>query len=152
MTGSDWTTCWGEVFQVYRASGPGQIHVGDLVGLHYPRGSIKWLGCRGVNCTKDTCPGQPTTAHGFASHEHWYRCWGEVFKIYSKNKSDGTIINDGDDIMLYYLHDELWVAQDDGDTQKSPCAGTTRPPPLSKFDICPSETFTIWKKPFTAES
>ena len=146
MTGNDWTFCFGEVFKIYRASGPGQVHVGDLVGLYYLR-ERKWLGCRGVNCTKDTCPGQPTTAHGFASEDHWYRCCGEVFRIYATGKSDGTIINDRDDIMLYYLQEQLWVAQDDGDTQKSPCAGTTRPPPLSKFDECLLETFMIWKKP-----
>ena len=154
MTGEDWTTCSGLVFQIYRASGPGQVHVGDLVGLYFPNESGKWLGCREDNCAKHTCPGQPTTAHGFASQEHWYRCCGEVFKIYSKGKSDGALINDRDDIMLYYLHDELWVAQGDGDrdTIKLPCAGTTRPPPLSKFDVCRWETFTIWKKPSTPES
>ena len=149
MRGTDWTFCFGEVFRIYRASGSGLVRVGDLVGLYYPHQSGRWLGCRGVNCAKDTCPGQPTTTHGFASHEHWYRCWGEVFIIYSKGKSDGTIINDGDDIMLYYLHDEIWVAQGDGNTQKLPCAGTARPPSLSKFDACTLETFTIWKKPYS---
>ena len=145
MTGSDWTRCWGEVFQIYRASGPGQVRVGDLVGLHYPHESGRWLGCPGSNCFKAACPGHPTTTYGFASQEHWYWCFGEVFKVYAKGKSNGAIINAGDDIMLYYLQQQLWVDLDDGDAQKSSCVGTIRPPPFSKFDVCSSETFTIWK-------
>ena len=156
IEGNDWTTCWGEVFQIYRASGPGRVRVGDLVGIHFPGRSTSgrqlWLGCNWLSCYTASCPGQPTTAHGFATQEHWYRCWGEVFKIYAKGKSDGAIINDRDDIMLYYLQEQLWVAQGDGDTKKFPCPGSTRPPPLSKYDFCPWETFTIWKKPSTPES
>ena len=37
MTGSDWTNCWGEVFRIYRMSGPGNVRVGDVVGIYYPR-------------------------------------------------------------------------------------------------------------------
>ena len=45
MTGDDWNTCHGEIFQIYRATGSGQVRAGDLVGLHYPNTPGKWLGC-----------------------------------------------------------------------------------------------------------
>ena len=145
MSGTDWTNCHGEVFKIYRASGPGQVRVGDLVGLYYPNVANQWLGCSGTTCPRSSCPGQPTTTHGFASEEHWYTCCGEVFKIYANGKSDCAVINSGDDIMLYYLEQGRWVAQGDGDTTTTTCAGTTRPPPVAKFDECYKETFKIWK-------
>ena len=150
MTGDDWNTCHGEIFQIYRARGPGQVRAGDLVGLHYPNIPGKWLGCPGTTkgCEKTSCPGQPTIAHGFATLDNWFRCWGEVFRIYANGKNEGAVIKSGDDIMLYYIQEGNWVAQPDtGNTGKFPCPGTVRPPPLSRVDVCPSETFKIWKRP-----
>ena len=147
MSGTDWTNCWGEVFKIYRASGSGQVCVGDLVGLYYPAQANHWLGCTETTCPHSSCPGQPTTAHGFATDEHWYTCCDEVFKIYANGKSSGAVINSGDDIMLYNLEQGRWVAQGEGDATTTTCAGTTRPPPVSKFDECYKETFKIWKKP-----
>ena len=66
MTGTDWNTCWGEVFEIYRARRPSKVQVGDLVGLHYPRQNGTWLGCAGNKCAKATCPGFPSTSDGFA--------------------------------------------------------------------------------------
>lgn len=148
MAGNDWTTCWGEVFKIYRASGPGQVSVGDLVGVYYPNAANNWLGCSANTCQKSSCPGQPTTTHGFASEENWYTCCSEVFKIYASGKASGDAINSGDDIMLYSLDLGRWVAEA-GDTSITitTCAGTTRPPPAEKFDACYRETFKIWKKP-----
>lgn len=146
MIGSDWTHCWGEVFTIYRANGPGSVRVGDLVGIYYPH-DRRWFGCAGSRCAKATCPGYPTIENGFATQELWYRCWGEVFKIYAKGKSSGSIINSDDDVTLYYLQDQNWVAQGyDFPTVKRPCLGTARPPPLSTYDCCPHETFRIWKR------
>ena len=68
MSGDDWTNCAGEVFKIYRASGTGAVRVGDLVGIYYPHESGRWLDCSSDNCAKGTCPGTPTTAHGFATH------------------------------------------------------------------------------------
>ena len=147
MMGSDWTNCWGEVFQIYRANGLGQVRVGDLVGLYYPREGGRWFGCGGSSCAKATCPGYPTTTYGFANQESWFRCWGEVFKIYARGKALGSVINSDDDIVLYYLQENLWVAQgnDRFETMKYPCLGTYRPPPLAHYDGCAFETFRIWK-------
>ena len=145
ISGSDWTNCFGEVFQIYRAAGPGAVQVGDLVGLHYPRQPGHWLGCPGNQCDKRTCPGSPTTAHGFSSDEKWYICCGEVFKIYAEEKNVGDTINTGDSIMMYFLSGALWVSQGTGNTMKASCPGTSRPPPLTKYDRCPQEGFTIMK-------
>jgi len=146
MSVSDWNNCWGEVFQIYRANGAGKVQVGDLVGLYYPREAGRWLGCAGSKCAKATCPGLPTTLHGFAASEDWYRCWGEVFKIYVKGKTSGPVKSD-DDVALYYLQDSKWAAQgDSGDMVKYPCLGTARPPAVSTYDSCAFETFRIWKK------
>ena len=146
LTSDDWNRCRGEVFRIYRALGPGAVRVGDLVGLYYPRGG-RWLGCAGINCAKATCPGYPTTAYGFVSPEHWYRCWGEVFKIYARGKGSGAVINAQDDIALYYLQQGLWVGQGyERLTGKYPCLGSSRPPPLASYDGCGWENFRIWKR------
>ena len=148
MKGSDWTNCWGEVFEIYRTL-PGAVRVGDLVGLHYPRQRGHWLGCAGNQCGRATCPGHPTTAYGFASQDLWFRCYGEVFRIYARGKSSGSIINSDDNIALYYLQNQLWVAQGyDIHTDKRPCLGTSRPPALSVYDGCAFETFRIWKREY----
>ena len=148
MSGTDWTACWGEVFTIYRASGPGQVCVGDLIGIYYPRSPGYWMGCTGGTCPRSSCPGQPTTAHGFGSEENWYTCCSEVFKVYASGKANGDVISSGDDIMLYNLDLGRWVAQDVSTcTTTTTCAGITRPPPVAKFDECHKETFKIWKRP-----
>ena len=146
FSGSDWTNCWGEVFQIYRQSGPGAVKVGDFVGLHYPRQPGHWLGCSSANCGKATCPGNPTTANGFSSSEKWHSCWGEVFRIYAEERNVGDTINTGDLIMLYYPQGKLWVSQGTGSTIRTPCPGTSFPPPSTKFDRCSHEGFKIVKK------
>ena len=145
MTGNDWTNCWGEVFRIYRADGPGEIHVGDLVGLYYPRQGGTWIGCAGSTCAKASCPGYPSTTHGFATQDNWYRCWGEVFRIYAKNKGLGATINSDDDVAFFYIQEQLWMALGYNSMVKYPCLGTSRPPPLSNYDGCAYETFQIWK-------
>ena len=146
MRGSEWNSCWGEVFQIYRASGPGQVRVGDLVGLHYPHEYGQWLGCAGSECAKANCPGYPSTPYGFTSEEHWYTCWGEVFKIYAHEKTTGAPIFPDDDIMLYYLQGGVWVSLGYDNVHKQPCPGTVRPPPHHRFDACAWENFKIWKR------
>ena len=148
MDGNDWTDCWGEVFQIYRASGPGTVRVGDLVGLYYPREGGRWLGCSPNNrCAKATCPGYPTAQFGFANQEKWYQCWGEVFKIYVKGKGLGEVVNSDDIVAFYYLNQQNWVAQGyDTETVKLPCLGTTRPPAYSTYDGCAYEIFRMWKR------
>ena len=142
----DWSRCWGEVFQIYRADGPGQIKVGDLVGIYYPREEGRWLGCAWHLCGKATCPGHPTTEHGFNSENDWLRCWGEVFKLYVNDKQIGDVINYGDNIMLYYVNGNNWVSEGPIGTAKRSCPGTSLPPGHDKFDYCSHEVFLFWKR------
>ena len=66
ISGTELTYCWAEVFQFYRASGSGALRVGDVIGVHYPYEPRKWLSCcNNVDCGKSTCPGTPSTTHGF---------------------------------------------------------------------------------------
>lgn len=146
FSGTDWTNCRGESFQIYRARGSGALQVGDLVGVHYPHTHGTWLGCPGNECDRQTCPGNPTLTHGFSSDEKWHTCGGEVFKIYAYGKNLGSTINNGDLIMLYYLAGGLWVAQGYGNTIKLPCPGTVRPPPRERYDACAWESFIIVKR------
>lgn len=148
FVGNDWIRCAGEVFQVYRADGPGEIHVGDLVGIFYPHKFTTWLGCSGSECQKSTCPGKPTATYGFATHDRWSTCSGEVFKIYANGKSDKTVINLGDDIFLYHVAANTWVSiiSRNAIIRQLICPGSSRPPAPIKYDRCQSELFRIWKQ------
>ena len=139
--GSDWSNCWGEVFEIYKSNGPSDIHSGDLVGFHYPRENGKWLGCSDDDCKRAPCPGKPTTAYGFSSPDKWVNCWGEVFKIYGYSKNNGDDINSGDEIMLQYVNTGQWV-DGNGDIDKATCPGSA-PPHTSKFDTCSFQVFKI---------
>ena len=123
----------------------GQVRVGDLVGIHYPHLAGQWIGCKDSTCSRSSCPGQPTTMHGFTSEEHWYTCCGNVLKLYASGKNNSDVIN-GDDIMIYILDRGRWWAQGEGAATTTTCGGTSRPPPADKFDACHQEMFTIWKK------
>jgi len=146
MEGRDWTNCWGEVFQIYRASGPGTVKVGDLVGIYYPRERGRWLGCPTEKCGKATCPGIPTIAYGFQNRENWLRCYGEVFKIYARGKSLGSAITAHDPVLLFYIQDQNWVGLDTTYVLHHTCPGTVRPPPSNKYDQCWGEVMEIWKR------
>ena len=140
----DVDNCAGEVFEIYRRLGSGNVLVGDFVGLHYPYTSGNWLGCSLDNCAKATCPGQATDEYGFATEEKWYNCWGEVFRIYAAGKDSGDPIESGDDIFLYYLNDHKYVTLNTK-TGKATCPGENRPPPISQYDTCYDEVFNIVK-------
>ena len=144
MTLSDWKTCFGEVFQIYRRSGPGPVRVGDEVGLYYPRQS-KWLGCSAAdNCDKRTCPGTPSVEYGFQDAQRWKSCFGEVFNIYAAGKAVGATIANRDTIMLYYGKTSKWVNSGNPTVTVGSCPGTTRPPTISTYEKCFGYTTEIW--------
>ena len=99
--GSDWTRCWGEVFRMYRAAGPGNILNGDFVGLYYPREN-KWFSMFQGRGRRLTCPGNPSNTYGFQDFRRWFLCGSEVFRVYAKGKPIGAKITDQDTIALYY--------------------------------------------------
>ena len=150
MREDEWRSCSQNVFQIFRAKGPGDVQVGDLVGLYYKREGGNWFGCSEHLCAKNTCPGIASDEYGFDTLELWYRCYGSVFKIYAHEKQLGDTINGQDDIMLFYLRDLDWIAahgdDNDDDNHHRHCPETTRPPPHNKYDECDGEVYKIWKK------
>ena len=63
FTGAEWNNCYGEVFQIYRALGRGDIQSGDFVGLYYVR-SRRWFSLAGNKAHTNTCPGKAMLANG----------------------------------------------------------------------------------------
>ena len=145
MRGNEWNSCSKNVFQIFRAKGHGDVRVGDLAGLYLTRESGKWFGCHATTCTKNTCPGTASYEQGFNSPELWYRCYGQVFKIYAHEKQLGDTVNDQDDIMLFYLQALNWIGAYSSNHHRT-CPGTTRPPPHNKYDACGGEVYKIWKR------
>ena len=81
------------------------MQVGDLVGLHYPHQCGTLLGCAGSKCENATYPGFPSASDGFANNERLYIYLAEVFKIYMKGKTEGTI-QSGRAFALYCLSNQ----------------------------------------------
>ena len=148
FSGSDWTNCRAEVFQFYRARGPGAVRVGDVVGVYYPYEPGKWLGCnsRSGNCGKYTCPGTPSTTYGFQRQDRWTVCGGEVFMIYAQGKTVGSTINKHDIIMLYYLIGNQWVNLASTTVARGSGPGTTRPPSAATYTSQWSYTLEVWRQ------
>lgn len=142
MEGNDWNACWGEVFQIYRQSGPSPVKVGDVIGIYFPRGQ-SWFALSGGRGHKEGCPGKPTTRYGFQSPHQWRVCWGEVFQIYAKGKKIGDIIESHDAIMIYFIRGQKWVGLVGNNPDLRDCPGKTRPPPSDRYDICWGEIFEI---------
>ena len=145
ISGSEWRSCAGEVFQFYRASGPGAVRVGDVVGAYFPRRQ-KWLGCYEGSCYRRPCPGRPSNTYGFQSQDKWTVCPGEVFKIYAKGKALNSIINEHDIIMLYYLVDNQWVNLANTIVARGSGPGTTRPPSAATYETNWSYALEVWKQ------
>ena len=122
------------------------MRVGDVVGVHYPHELGKWLGCVGGNCGRYTCPGIPSTTHGFHSQDKWTLCPGEVFRIYAQGKREGSIINEHDIIMLYYVVGNQWVNLANDIVARGSGPGTTRPPSASTYESHSTYTLEIWKQ------
>ena len=145
MEGEDWNRCRQNVFQIFRAQGHGDVKVGDLVGLYLTRESGKWINCGSTLCVKGSCPGTASYEYGFDEPEKWYRCYGEVYKIYAHGKQLGETINDRDHILLLYLQGLNWIGLYSTNHHRH-CPSPTRPPPPSKYDACYGEVYEIWKK------
>ena len=143
MTLDDWKTCYGEVFQIYRRSGPGPVSAGDEVGLYYPEES-KWLGCSAGNCGHSTCPGTPSVVYGFQDAERWKTCTGDVFNIYAAGKTAGATITKSDTIMLYYGNTSQWVNFGNRTVAIGSCPGETRPPSVNTYEKCFGYSTEIW--------
>ena len=145
--GSDWQNCWGEVFEIYRALGSGNIVSGDFVGLYYPR-ERKWFSMWEGYGRKLTCPGAPSQEYGFEDEDRWYLCGGEVFRVYAKGKSIGDTITDQDTLSFYYYTVDIKnVRFLPNGINLSECmldlSDRKRPPSNHAFDQCKYESVEI---------
>ena len=143
ITEADKMGCRGERFRIYRASGPGIVRAGDLIGIYYPYGS-SWLGCAGSECVRASCPGTLSTTYGFQDIERWYRCYGEVFKIYARGKGIGDAIEEHDHVSLFHLQQQKWLSMTETIATISSCPGSVRPRTIGNYERCWGETFEIW--------
>ena len=67
--------------------------------------------------------------------------------IYACGKGLGDVIEEHDDVMLYYLQEGRWVSQNRFYlTRKDLCPGYYSPPAAYKYDRCPREVFTVWQQ------
>ena len=162
MDNRDYSSCQGTVFNLYRLNFKGQsqgtVRVGEMVGIYYPRDKF-WLGCAGgtgAKCYRTTCPGKPTLANGFANTKLIKQCYGAVFKIFARGKKIGDVITHRDDILLYINSGGQYVSYRPKSLMmygsifeamimhRGICPGRAIPP--SKYEQCPDEIFSIWKK------
>ena len=109
--GLDWNKCRGDTFEIYHRGEPGFIRSGDMVALHYPMLKGTWLNCKKSICVKGTCPGNPNPYTGFSDSQKWIDCFGEVFRIYARNKVNGIPVNSDDVVALFYQQGSKWVSQ-----------------------------------------
>ena len=141
--GTNKNKCWGEVFKLYRAAGPGYIHVGDFVGLYIPR-VLQWFSLFQNYGHKGSCPGIPSLHTGFQSAAFWQKCAAEVFQIYAKGKPNGAIITDQDTLMFYVPFAHTFVQFRRDKILTSDCllllSRQRRPPINEAVDLCPLET------------
>ena len=148
MDPKDWKKCTGEVFQIYRQRGKGAVRVGDVIGLHFPREHGRWFSLAGGKGHKHPCPGKPKFSTGFENKYKWFKCWGEVFKIFARGydgkvKPHGAVIRERDVIMLCFIRAKKWVGFFNvADLRK--CPGTSLPPPAHKYDGCWGEVAELW--------
>ena len=140
--------CWGEEFQII---GEGALHnpikCGQRIRLRYLREQNTWMGCPSKRnyCDKRTCPGTTAQGSNFANS----RCWGEIFRIYSRGKVNGQTLYSGDVVMLYYEHGGRYVSiqgENFGDdTSLNFCPGVT-PPAYLSYGTCSRNAFRIYRK------
>ena len=140
--------CWGEEFQIISDGIQGSaIKSGQQIRLRYLREHNSWMGCPfNSRCDKRTCPGTTAQGKDFSNS----RCWGEIFRIYARGRTNGQTIYNGDVVMLYYVREGRYVSiqgQNDGDdTSLNFCPGQA-PPAYLSYGICSNNAFRIYRKP-----
>ena len=103
------------------------------------------MSCSNSNhCGKGTCPGTSSQGSNFS------RCYKEIFRIYSRGKRNGEVVNNNDVVMLYseYVHNYVYIQ---GEQSGSPsslnfCPGVY-PPAYLSYAICSKNAFRIYRKP-----
>ena len=140
--------CWGEEFQIIgEGTLKASIKSGQRIRLRYPRESNTWMGCpSNKNCDKRTCPGTTSQGGNFANN----RCYGEIFIIFARGRTNGETIYNGDVVMLYYPPNGRYVSIQGknfgDDTSLDFCPGMV-PPAYLSYGICSKNVFRIYRKP-----
>ena len=140
---SDIHRCSSLLFRIYRQRGRGALRNGDIVSLYNLKGQ-QWLGCLQKHCTISSCPGRVNNVYGFQDQKKWFRCYGEVFRIYARGRKIGAYIMSHDQVALYHLQGGSWIYANRY-FYKNTCMGTVRPPNDSTFERCYPSTFEIHK-------
>ena len=140
MECNDWSSCAGEVFEIYRVNGPGVVRVGDKVGLYFPDAPRYWFSMSGGSGHTGKCPGVPSDQNGFSD-----TCLGEIFVIYARGKGIGDAILEHDHIALYQVRVPKWIKLVPIHAPAhSTCLGNVRPPPVEAYNRCHAEIFEVW--------
>ena len=140
--------CWGEEFQIIGEGNTcNPIKSGQQIRLRYPRENNTWLGCPKNNrCDKRICAGTTAQGRNFSND----RCWGEIFRIYSRGRRNGNAIYNGNVVMLYYVHKGKYISiQGESigyDTSLNSCPGIA-PPAYYTYEICSNNAFHVYQKP-----
>ena len=148
MDPHDWNNCWGEVFQIYRLGGQGNVIVGDLIGLHYQRVRGQWFSLNAGKSHKSNCPGPPNLSTGFSHYNKWFDCYGDIFKIFAQGidgrvKGNDETIVEHDIIMLYAMKERKYISFSDVPHLQT-CPGNFFPPPAHTYDGCWGEVAELW--------
>ena len=140
--------CYGENFQIIgEGTSYTSIKSGQRIRLRYLHEHNTWIGYpNGINCDKRTCPGTTSQGGNFANN----RCWGEIFRMYARGKTDGQTIYNGAVVMLYYERSGRYVSIQGknygDDTSLDFCPGSP-PPAYLSYGICSKNAFRIYRKP-----
>jgi len=142
--------CWGEEFQVI-GEGPNfsPIKSGQRIRIRYLREHNSWMGCPNhekKTCDKRTCPGTTAQGKDFTND----RCWGEIFIMYARGRTNGQVIQNGDVVMLYYKKIGLYVSikgEDYTDDTSLNFSPGVVPPAYLSYGICSKNAFRVYRKP-----
>ena len=126
--------------------GAGAVHSGDTVGIYYPR-EKNWFSMFQGRGHKSPCPGSPNINTGFNKEYLWFECWGEVFIVYAKGKSNGEQIKAGDRLAFLYPADNSHhVRFGTREVTLSKCmrekSNNNIMPSNKAFDECPQDS--VW--------
>ena len=80
-------------------------------------------------------------------YNKWTGCWGEVFQIYVKDKTQGTIINDGTTSLSITKETASGWGLVNTNVDLRTCPGRVSAPPDERYDVFWGEVFELWKKP-----
>ena len=96
---------------------------------------------------KNSCPGIPNIKTGFNENSLWLKCWGEVFIVYAKGKSDGDQITEGNRLAFFFPAEPSHLSFDNDDTTLSQCmlrlSDNNPVPSTCAFEACTQDIVKV---------